>query len=153
MAWLPAASGACRGSRGPHTRRWPEATRTNAKKKGCRSSVCRSPTDRELVAACRGPWRASVPARAGGARRPCLAGCRGRQAASLQSEAAGSRAVKRGGRPSVCRSPADRELVFEGHGRGGPIMGGFIQIGQNARVLLGYKTPINGFYSFGFSPI
>ena len=26
--------------------------------------------------------------------------------------------------------------------------GGFIQIGQNARVLLGYKTPINGFYSF-----
>ena len=27
-------------------------------------------------------------------------------------------------------------------------MGGFIQIGQNARVLLGYKTPINGFYSF-----
>ena len=26
--------------------------------------------------------------------------------------------------------------------------GGFIQTGQNARVLLGYKTPINGFYSF-----
>ena len=26
--------------------------------------------------------------------------------------------------------------------------GGFIQIGQNARVLLGYKTPINGFYSW-----
>jgi len=47
-----------------------EATKANATKKRGRSSVCRFPTDRELGAACRGPWRAtaSAPARTGGPR-------------------------------------------------------------------------------------
>ena len=85
-----------------------------------------------VLGAVLGAWRASastvpVPARTGGAQKPCLAGCRGRRAAPLKFGAAGPRAMKKGGRPSVCQyvvaSSAERQrLGTSPPGRAQPLL-------------------------------